>query len=105
MKIKLQFDCKVFHVIQGKGKKDCFVPLGEHWIRGLKKYIDAERSDERLFIGQPLENRKGDDFDSRYSQKGVQRVTLRYSHRLMKYDSASRNETAKAVGKRSTRFS
>ena len=68
----LDFDRKMVLVVDGKGKKDRYVPLSEHLIRGLKQYIDAERSDEWLFNGQPMENRKGGDFDSRYSQKGVQ---------------------------------
>ena len=68
----IDFDRKVLHVVQGKGKKDRFVPLSEHLIRGLKKYIDAENPTDWLFHGQPVENRKGGDFDSRYSQKGVQ---------------------------------
>jgi site-specific recombinase XerD len=62
----------MLHVYQGKGKKDRYVPLSEHLIRGLKKYISAEKPEDWLFNGQPLENRKGGDFDSRYSQKGVQ---------------------------------
>jgi len=68
----LDFDRKMLHVYQGKGKKDRYVPLSEHLIRGLKKYISAEKPEDWLFNGQPLENRKGGDFDSRYSQKGVQ---------------------------------
>lgn len=68
----LDFDRKVVHVVQGKGKKDRYVPLSEHLIRGLKQYIDTERPDDWLFNGQPMENRKGGDFDSRYSQRGVQ---------------------------------
>ena len=68
----LDFDRKTLLVVQGKGKKDRYVPLSDHLIRGLKQYIDAERPDEWLFHGQPQENRKGGDFDSRYSQKGVQ---------------------------------
>jgi site-specific recombinase XerD len=59
-------------VVQGKGKKDRYVPLSEHLIRGLKSYIQAEKPKEWLFNGQPLANRAGGDFDSRYSQKGVQ---------------------------------
>ena len=70
----LDFYRKVLIVVQGKGKKDRYVPLSDHMIRGLKQYIDAERPNEWLFNGQPLENRKGGDFDSRYSQKGVQWV-------------------------------
>ena len=68
----LDFDRKMLHVQQGKGKKDRYVPMSDHLIRGLKSYIGAERPEEWLFNGQPQENRKGGDFDSRYSQKGVQ---------------------------------
>lgn len=68
----LDFDRKMLHVQQGKGKKDRYVPLSEHLIRGLKAYISAENPNDWLFNGQPVENRKGGDFDSRYSQKGVQ---------------------------------
>ena len=68
----LDFDRKALHVVQGKGKKDRYVPLSEHLIRGLKEYIDAEQPDVWLFNGQPMENPKGGGFDSRYSQKGVQ---------------------------------
>lgn len=68
----LDFDRKQLRVVQGKGKKDRYVPLSEHLIRGLKSYIQAEKPKEWLFNGQPLANRAGGDFDSRYSQKGVQ---------------------------------
>ena len=33
----LDFDRKQLKVVQGKGKKDRYVPLSEHLIRGLKK--------------------------------------------------------------------
>jgi site-specific recombinase XerD len=39
----LDFDRKQLKVVQGKGKKDRYVPLSEHLIRGLKKYIEAEK--------------------------------------------------------------
>ena len=68
----LDFGRKQLKVVQGKGKKDRYLPLSEHLIRGLKKYIEAEKPDIWLFNGQPEANRKGGDFDSRYSQKGVQ---------------------------------
>ena len=68
----LDFDRKQLRVVQGKGKKDRYVPLSEHLIRGLKSYIQAEKPKEWLFNGKPLANRAGGDFDSRYSQKGVQ---------------------------------
>jgi integrase/recombinase XerD len=67
----LDFDRKQLKVVQGKGKKDRYVPLSEHLIRGLKTYIEAENPKTYLFNGQP-EGRAGGDFDSRYSQRGVQ---------------------------------
>lgn len=67
----LDFDRKQLKVVQGKGSKDRYVPLSEHLIRGLKKYIGAEKPQDYLFNGQPIE-RAGGDFDSRYSQRGVQ---------------------------------
>lgn len=68
----LDFDRKQLKVVQGKGKKDRYVPLSEHLIRGLRKYIEYEKPQDYLFNGQPLPNRAGGDFDSRYSQRGVQ---------------------------------
>lgn len=67
----LDYDRKQLRVVQGKGKKDRYVPLSEHLIRGLQKYIAAEKPTEYLFNGQPI-GRAGGDFDSRYSQRGVQ---------------------------------
>jgi site-specific recombinase XerD len=69
---QLDFDRCQLHVVQGKGKRDRYVPLSEHLIRGLKQYIAAEKPKDWLFNGQPLPNRAGGDFDSRYSQRGVQ---------------------------------
>jgi len=75
----LDFDRKQLKVVQGKGKKDRYVPLSEHLIRGLKKYIEAEKPQVYLFNGQPMARAGGDTstslstgFDSRYSQRGVQ---------------------------------
>lgn len=67
----LDFDRKQLKVVQGKGKKDRYVPISEHLVRGLKKYIEAEKPQDFLFNGQP-NGRAGGDFDSRYSQRGVQ---------------------------------
>jgi len=61
----------MLHVRRGKGRKDRYVPLGETLTRGLKKYIEAEQPEEWLFNGKP-EGRAGGDFDSRYSQRGIQ---------------------------------
>jgi integrase/recombinase XerD len=70
----LDFDRRQLRVVQGKGKKDRYVPLSEHLIRGLKSYIHAEKPKDWLFNGQPtgFQKRSGGDFDSRYSQRGVQ---------------------------------
>jgi site-specific recombinase XerD len=68
----MDFDRRQLKVVQGKGSKDRYVPLSEHLIRGLRKYIECEKPQDYLFNGQPLPNRAGGDFDSRYSQRGVQ---------------------------------
>jgi integrase/recombinase XerD len=67
----MDFDRKILHIKQSKGRKDRMVPLSEHLIRGLKKYLAAEHPKEWLFNGSP-NGRSGGDFDSRYSQRGVQ---------------------------------
>lgn len=70
----LDFDRKVLHVKDGKGKKDRYVPLADILIRGLKAYLEAEQPIEWLFNSkdQEIKGRVGGDFDSRYSQRGVQ---------------------------------
>lgn len=74
----LDFDRKMLHIVQGKGQKDRVVPLSEHLIRGLKTFISVENPSRYLFNGnknngfnEALETK---DFDSRYSQRGVQWV-------------------------------
>ena len=67
----LDFDRQTLHIYQGKGKKDRYVPLSPMLVRGLKQYIHAENPQLWLFNGKP-EGQKGGDFDSRYSQRGVQ---------------------------------
>lgn len=68
----LDFDRMQLKVVQGKGKKDRYVPLSLHLVRGLKSYIEADKPQEYLFGGNSIASRAGGDFDSRYSQKGVQ---------------------------------
>lgn len=75
----LDFDRLQLKVVQGKGKKDRYVPLSKHLVRGLKTYIEAEKPKVYLFNGQLQERTVGDTsrspstcFDSRYSQRGVQ---------------------------------
>ena len=52
----LDFDHRKLKVVQGKGKKDRYIYLLEHLIRGLKKYIETEKPQKYLFNGQPLTN-------------------------------------------------
>jgi site-specific recombinase XerD len=67
----LDLDRRLLHVRKGKGRKDRYVPLGELLCRGVRSYLEAENPQTFLFNGKP-EGRKGGDFDSRYSQRGVQ---------------------------------
>ena len=69
----LDFERLQLKVVQGKNKKDRYVPLSQHLVRGLKTYIELEKPKTYLFNGQPIA-RAGGDFDSRYSQRGVQWV-------------------------------
>jgi integrase len=62
----LDFDRKQLKVVQGKGKKDRYVPLSIHLIRGLKNTLQLKN--QIIFNGQPIA-RSGGDFDSRYSQR------------------------------------
>ncbi|WP_339866537.1 tyrosine-type recombinase/integrase [uncultured Algoriphagus sp.] len=70
----LDFDRKILHVKDGKGKKDRYVPLADLLIRGIKTYLEAEQPLEWLFNskGEQIIGRAGGDFDGRYSQRGVQ---------------------------------
>jgi site-specific recombinase XerD len=49
-----------------KGNYDRYVPLGEMLVRGIQKHIESTGATDYLFTGS--------DFDSRYSQRGVQWV-------------------------------
>ena len=67
----LDFDRKLLHIVQSKGNKDRYVPLSDHLIRGIKTYIGATHPTDYLFTGNTPESQ---DFDSRYSQRGIQWV-------------------------------
>ena len=47
----LDFDRKMLHIRQGKGRKDRYVPLSDLQIRGLEKYIAAEHPTQWCFNG------------------------------------------------------
>jgi integrase len=38
----LDFDRRLFHIVQSKGNEDRLVPLGEHLIRSIKAYVSIE---------------------------------------------------------------
>ncbi len=48
----VDFDRNMIHIRQGKGRKDRYVPIGQHLARGLKKYLDAEKPIKWLFNGK-----------------------------------------------------
>ena len=62
----VDFDRNMIHIRQGKGRKDRYVPLGDHLARGLKKYLDAEKPVKWLFNGK--------DHQQPFSQRGTQWV-------------------------------
>ncbi len=66
----LDFDRKMLHIVQGKGRKDRYVPLPDMLIRGLKTYIDAENPVKWLFNGRPDKEGK----PTPYSPNGIQWV-------------------------------
>jgi integrase/recombinase XerD len=66
----LDFERKMLHVRQGKGKKDRYVPLSDMLIRGLKQYLCTKHPSEYLFNGQPDKQGK----PTKYSSRGVQWV-------------------------------
>jgi site-specific recombinase XerD len=53
----LDFDRKMLHIRQGKGRKDRYVPLGSLLIKGLKTYLQSEHPQKWLFNGN---NPKGE---------------------------------------------
>lgn len=63
----LDFDRKMLHIRQGKGRKDRYVPLSQLQIRGLKKYIAAENPSSWCFTGN---NNQGEPVQ--LSNQGVQ---------------------------------
>jgi len=64
----LDFERKMLHIHEGKGRKDRYVPLSDHLIRGLNTYINSERPYNWLFNGKTKEGDKLQQF----SKSGVQ---------------------------------
>lgn len=71
----IDFHRHMIHIREGKGRKDRYVPFGSVLATGLRKYIDLHQPEKWLFNGKgdpDIESRKGGDFDSRYSKRGIQ---------------------------------
>ncbi len=60
---------KMLHVRQGKGRKDRYVPLGEHLTRGIKAYLRADPPYVWLFNGKTNDGKL-----QQFSTSGVQWV-------------------------------
>jgi len=72
----LDFDRECLHVVQGKCKKDRYLPLSAHMKRGLISYIESDKPQHWLFNGKPNE----DGSISCYSQRAVQWVVKQAAH-------------------------
>jgi len=72
----LDFDRKMLHIRQGKGRKDRYVPLADMLIRGLEKYLDAEKPIIWCFNGNDREGKP-----VALSPRGVQWVVLQARQR------------------------
>lgn len=68
----VDFNRMMLHVRQGKGRKDRYVPMSKHLIRGLQTYISADGPVTWLFNGLPDEDGK----PTAYSQRGIQWIVL-----------------------------
>lgn len=66
----IDFERKMLHIREGKGRKDRYVPLGIHLARGIRTYIDSERPYIWLFNGK---NKEG-NYLQQFSETGVQWV-------------------------------
>jgi len=62
----LDLDRQMVHVRKGKGRKDRYVPLNDMLVRGIKKYLEAEKPDTYLIYS----NKTG----GAYTPRGVQWV-------------------------------
>lgn len=70
LKIKdVDADRKMLHIRQGKGRKDRYVPLNDMLIRGIRKYLKAEKPVDYLFNGK-----NADGEFVKLSPRGVQWV-------------------------------
>jgi integrase len=63
----VDFERKTIHIRQSKYKKDRILPLADHMVHGLKKYLGAENPHIWLFNGK--------DISGQYSVRGLSFTT------------------------------
>jgi len=57
----IDLDRRMLHIREGKGRKDRYVPIGEHLSRGLRTYIESEKPYIWLFNGK---NSQGENYNN-----------------------------------------
>lgn len=67
----IDYDRKTLLIPPIKGHTERYLPLNDMLIRGIKKYVEATSAKTYLFTNNSA-MQEGLDFDSRYSQRGVQ---------------------------------
>lgn len=67
--VDIDFDRKMLHIREGKGRKDRYVPIGDLTLKGVKKFIENEKPKDFLFYKS---NANGEC--SRYSESAVRFV-------------------------------
>src|SRR5690606_41598781 len=50
----LDFDRKMLHIVQGKGRKDRYVPLSEHLKHGVSQEVQSSYPAEKICKDPPL---------------------------------------------------
>lgn len=67
--VDIDFDRKMLHIRQGKGRKDRYVPIGDLTLRGVRKYLETENPTQFLFYRRTAQGEV-----TRYSTSAVQFV-------------------------------
>ena len=67
----IDFDRKMLHIREGKGRKDRYVPLGNLMIKGLRLYLETEKPIRWLLYGIDKDGKQ-----KQYAESAVQWVIL-----------------------------
>lgn len=65
----IDLERKMLHIREGKGRKDRYVPLGNHLVRGIQSYLKADPPYVWLFNGKTNDGKL-----QQFSETGVQWV-------------------------------